>query len=97
MKSKLAKYLDPLLEFPSSDKYHWWFYLMLNPRYINESIDVRKLHEIDTVDTRTIINEMMLNFYDYIVSAELVENTYKAPHAVDTANLSLYFDEETVG
>ena len=31
MKSKLAKYLDPLLEVPSVDKYHWCFALILYP------------------------------------------------------------------
>ena len=67
---KLAKYHEPLLEVPSEDKYHWWFYLMLDLRYVNELGDVRKLPGIDTLDTRTIINEMMPKFYDYIVAGE---------------------------
>ena len=29
VRSKLAKYLEPLLEVPSVDKYHWQFALML--------------------------------------------------------------------
>ena len=60
-------------------------------------MDARKLHEIDTVDTRTIINEMMPKFYDCIVASELAENTYTAPPAVTTANPYLYFNEENVG
>ena len=36
VKSKLVKYLDPLLEVSSEDKYHWWFALMINPQYVNE-------------------------------------------------------------
>ena len=71
VKRKIASYLDPLLEVPSEDKYHWWFYLILDPGYVNVLTYVRKLHEIDTVETRTIINEMMSKFYDYIVAAEL--------------------------
>ena len=42
---------------------------MLNPRYVNELMDFIKLHEIETVEKRTIINEMMPKFYDYIVAA----------------------------
>ena len=34
-KRKLSKYLEPLLEVPSSDNYHLWFALMLNPLYVN--------------------------------------------------------------
>ena len=44
MKRKLAKYLGPLLEVPSENKYHWCFSLMLNPHYVNELVDVRNLH-----------------------------------------------------
>ena len=62
VKIKIANYLDPLLEVPSSDKL-----------YVNELTGVRKLHKIDTVDTRTIINEMMPKSYDYIVAAESAE------------------------
>ena len=42
LKRKLDKYLEPLLEVSSAYLYHWWFYLMLDPRYVNEFIDVRK-------------------------------------------------------
>ena len=62
VKIKIANYLDPLLEVPSSDKL-----------YVNELTGVRKLHKIDTADTRTIINEMMPKSYDYIVAAESAE------------------------
>ena len=56
VKRKLAKYVETLLEVTSAENYHWWFYFITNPRYVNEFIYVRKLHEIETVDTRTIIN-----------------------------------------
>ena len=51
MKSKISKYLDPLLEVISQDKYHWWFALMLDPHYVNELTDFIKLYEIETFDT----------------------------------------------
>ena len=44
---------------------------MTDPRYFNELTDFIKLHEIETVGTRTIINEIIPKFYDYIVVAEL--------------------------
>ena len=91
MKRKLAKYLEPLLEVTSSDKYHWWFALMIDPRYVNELTDVRKMHEIETVDTRTIINEMMAKFYYYIVAEELAEIPYSAQHVVTKANNYVFF------
>ena len=97
VKSKMAKYLDPLLEVPSAEKYHWWFASMLDSNYINESTDVVKLHEKETADTRTVSNEMMPKFYDYILAAELVDNPYIAPTALNTESSSFYFNEETVG
>ena len=36
MRSKLDKYLELLLEMPSEHRYHWWFDLILYPRYVNE-------------------------------------------------------------
>ena len=95
--SKLATYLDPLLEVPSAEKYHWRFVLILNPRYVIQLTDIRKLHKIKTVGTRTFINEIMPKFYYYIVAAELVENPYTAPPAMTKVNRSLYFNEDTVG
>ena len=68
LKSKLSKYLEPILEVPSADKNHWWFPLMIDPHYVNELIDARKLNEIETVDTRTITNEIMPKFYYYILA-----------------------------
>ena len=58
-KRKMAEYLDPIIEVPSAEKYHWWFALMLDPRYVNDFMDFRKMDEIETVDTSTIINERM--------------------------------------
>ena len=74
VRTKLAKYLEPILELTPADKYQWWFELTLDPRYVNELAYVRKLDEVETFDTRTIINEINPNFYDSIVVAELAEN-----------------------
>ena len=70
---------------------------MLEPHCVNELTYFIKLHEIETIDTRTIINEMMPKLYDYILAEELVEYPYTAPPAVTTANCSFYFNEDNVG
>ena len=93
---KLAKYLEPLLEVPSADKYHWWFALIIDSCYVNEFTYVRKLYEIDTFDTRTIINEIIPKFYDYIVAEELSENPCTTPPDVSTSKCSLYLNEDTL-
>ena len=59
MSIELAKYLETLLEVPLADKYDWLFSIITNPRYVNELMDVRKMHDIETVYTCIIINEMM--------------------------------------
>ena len=64
---------------------------MLNPCYVIEFTDVRKLHEIETVDTSTILNEMMPKFYYYIVAKKLAENPYTAAPAVNIENCSPLF------
>ena len=46
---------------------------MSNQLYFNQFMGVIKLHEIETVDTRTIINEIMPKFYYYIVAEELAK------------------------
>ena len=35
VKSKLANYLHPLLEVPSSYNWHWWPTLIIDPGYVN--------------------------------------------------------------
>ena len=97
VKRKMAKYIETLLEVPSEDKCQCWFALTIEPRHVNEFTDVGKLHEIDTVDTRTTINGIMPKIYDHILAEELVENPYKAPPAVTIANSYLYLNEENVG
>ena len=69
---------------------------MLESLYVNELMDDRKLNEIETIDTRTIINEIMPKFYDYIVAAELKENPYTATPTATTENFSYYFNKDTV-
>ena len=90
---KTGKYLEPLLHFPSPKKYHWWFALILDPLYVNELTDARALHKIESVDTRSVILEIMTKSYDYILAAELSGNHYTAPPAVTTTNWYLYFSE----
>ena len=71
VKSKMKKHLKTLLNVPSLDKCHWQFALILDPSYMNKLADMRELHEIYSVDTRSIVLESMPNFYDYIMAAKL--------------------------
>ena len=64
---------------------------MSNQLYFNQFMGVIKMHEIETVDTRTIINEMMAKFYYYIVAEELAEIPYSAQHVVTKANNYVFF------
>ena len=63
-----------------------YFFLIIKPRYVNELKDVRELYEIYSVDTRSIILEIIPKFYNYIMAAELSETPYTTPHAVTTTN-----------
>ena len=82
---------------PPADNYHWWFSLIIYPRYVNKLTDVRKLYEIETFKTSKIMNENMPKFYYYIVAAEMAEKPYTVPPSVTTSKFSLHFNEDAVG
>ena len=91
MQRKLARYLEPVLHMSLSDHYHWWFALISDPIYANELTYVKALHEIESVETRYIVLEIMLKLYNYIVDAELDGTPDTAPPAMNTTNWSLFF------
>ena len=97
MKNRLKKYFEPLLHVPLLDRYHWWFALILDPRYLNGLAEVRALHEIESVETRAIFLEIMPKFYNYIVAAEWAENPYSLPPTVTATNWALYSIIENLG
>ena len=97
VKSKLENYLEPLPCVSLSEKYHWWFSIILYPLCVNEFSDVSELHGIESLDITSIVLEIMPKLYDYIVASELAENPYTAPPAVTTTNWSPHLSEETLG
>ena len=64
---------------------------------MNEFMDMMELYEIESVDTRGTVLEIIPKLYDYIVVEEFYENPYTAPYAVTTTNWSLHFSEEALG
>ena len=68
-KDKLTNVLAPLIQVPAPTKYHYWFSILLDPRYVMELKDVKTFHHSKNVDTKAILQQMMPKFYEYIISA----------------------------
>ena len=52
LKDKLNNVLAPLLQIPAPTKYHYWFVLFLDPRYVIELKDIKTIHQIENMDTK---------------------------------------------
>ena len=68
IKYKIINVLAPLIQITAPTKYHYWFDLLLDPRYVMEIKDIRNFHQIENVDTKTLLHQMMPKFYEYIMS-----------------------------
>ena len=68
VQEKLIPVLVPLLDVPESTKYHYWFSLFLDPRYVMEIKDIKHFHQSKNVGTKTIFYQMVPKFYDYIIT-----------------------------
>ena len=92
LKYKLTNVLAPLLQIPAPTKYHYWFTLFLDPRYVMELTDIKNFHQSKNVDTKVLVHNMMPKFYEYIMAAELAVHT-NTPHIIVRNNEdSLYFN-----
>ena len=65
----LANFLAPLLQISAPTKYHYWFALFLDPRYVMELTDIKSFHQSKNIDTKVLVQQMMPKFYEYIMSA----------------------------
>ena len=74
VKDKFTNVCAPLLKIPSSTKYHYWFSLLLDPQYVMELKNINTFHQSENVDTKTLVQKMMLKFYEYIMAAGLSVN-----------------------
>ena len=64
LKDKIANVLAPLLKITASKKYHYWFALFLDPRYVMELKYIKTFHHSENLDTKNIFQQMMPKFYD---------------------------------
>ena len=56
---KLANVLTKMLGVPASTRYHFWFALFLDPRYVMDRKDIKTFHQRENLDTKTIVQQMM--------------------------------------
>ena len=68
VKDKIINVLAPLIDVPAPTKYPYWFALFLDPRYVMEIKDIKTFHQIENVDNKIIVQNMMPKFYEYIMS-----------------------------
>ena len=52
VKDNIKKLLAPLLQILAPKKYHYWFALLLDPRYFMELKDINNFHQSKNVDTK---------------------------------------------
>ena len=69
VKENLTNVLAPLLQIPAPTKYHYWFALFLDPRYVMELTDIKSFHQSKHIDTKVLVQQMMPKFYEYIMAA----------------------------
>ena len=74
VKEKLTNVLAPLLQIPAPTKYHYWFTLFLDPQYVMELKDIKTFHQSKNMDTKVLVQKMILKFFECIMAAELSVN-----------------------
>ena len=82
---KLINALAPMLDVSASTKYHYWFALFLDPRYVIKLKDIKTFCQSENVDTKQIVQKMMPKLYDHIMAAELDVNTSTPNILVDNS------------
>ena len=71
VKDNITNVLAPLLYITAPTKYHYWFALFLDPRYVMELTDINTFHQSKNIDTKVLFHIMMPKFYEYIMVSEL--------------------------
>ena len=69
VKDKLTNSLAPLIQIKAPTKYHYWFALFLEPRYVMAIKDIKTFYHSENVDTKTISQKMMTKVYAYIMAS----------------------------
>ena len=74
VKEELPNVLAPLLQIPGPTKYHYWFTIYLDRRYVMELKDIKTFHQSENLDTKILVQQIMTKFYEYIMAGELYVN-----------------------
>ena len=90
-KENITNVLAPLLEIPALTKYHYWFALFLDPRYVMELTYIKYFHQSKHIDTKVLVQQMMPKFYELIMAAELDFHSNTPQILVRNNEDSLYF------
>ena len=64
VKENLTNVLAPPIQIKSPTKYHYWFTLFLDPRYVMEIKDIKTFHHSEDVDTKTIFRHTIPKLYE---------------------------------
>ena len=54
VKYKLTNVLAYIIQTPATTKYHYWFALSLEPRYVMELTDIKTFHQSKNIDTKVL-------------------------------------------
>ena len=68
VKDKLAPFIEHLLKAPDENFFHWWFFLFLGPQYAADLKEIRELHGVEGVQSKTVIFEIKAHFLDYVAA-----------------------------
>ena len=79
VKNKLACFIERLIKALDETKIHWWFCLILDPQYTADLKEIRELHGVEVVHSKTVIFEIKAHFLDYFSDCENVHNPIVAP------------------
>ena len=69
VKKELLNVLAQMLQIPAQTKYHYWFILFLDPRYVMELKDIKTFHQSKNIGTKVLVQKTMPKFYEYIMVA----------------------------
>lgn len=103
LKSHLEPFLEPLVPQIIHDrpvlrpeKYHLWFSLFLDPRFVNDMAPLNLLFQKHgRTDFKIVLKKVLEIFFDYMAAAQRAANPPVAMNA--TGSSSIYSDDEDEG
>ena len=71
VKNKLVYFIEQLIKALDERKIHWWFCLILDPQYTADLKEIRELHGVEVVHSKTVIFEMKAHVLDYVPTVRM--------------------------